>query len=512
MADIKDEHRERIAKVMARAGVASRREAEAMIAEGRVSVNSGTVRTPAVLVGPRDRIAVDGVEIGPRERTRLWLYHKPAGLVTTAHDPEGRPIVFDNLPPGLPRVVSIGRLDINTEGLLLLTNDGGLARVVALPETGWLRRYRVRAFGEVTAGVLKPLMRGITLDGMHYGPIEAAIEREQGDNVWLTIGLREGKNREVKRVLEHLGLKVNRLIRVSFGPFQLGDLAEGTVEEVRTRVLRDQLGPELARRAGVDFDAPVDRDERRAPRGSSPRPRFARDDRKASAPAQARGEGPHGRAFAWRDMEADAMRPRGSKRPRRGEDPRAARGASAERAHQRAGRVNDPKGRGVLVERVVAAPREKEYRRSEKDSRRYRQLDLSPQGRVARRTSGAPGGVAGVRANATPSGRAFARPLPPEGENRRSKHQRPKYDESTREQSKRPRWEKGAKRGDNKRFVGKGRREDAPRDHRGERPSGERKPWQRRDSDRPPPNRPHREGGRPRSDRPRPDRPRGPRR
>ena len=342
MADIKDEHRERIAKVMARAGVASRRDAEAMIAEGRVSVNGGTVRTPAVLVGAHDRVAVDGVQIGPKERTRLWLYHKPAGLVTTAHDPEGRPTVFDNLPPGLPRVVSIGRLDINTEGLLLLTNDGGLARVLALPETGWLRRYRVRAFGEVTAGVLKPLMRGISLDGMHYGPIEAAIEREQGDNVWLTIGLREGKNREVKRVLEHLGLKVNRLIRVSFGPFQLGDLAEGAVEEVRTRVLRDQLGVELARRAGVDFDAPGSRNDDRPPRDRSAAPHFARGG-EGFAPRQAKDE-PPGTPRAWRDAEADAMRPRGAKRPRRGEDPRAARSASAERAHQRAGRVERPEG------------------------------------------------------------------------------------------------------------------------------------------------------------------------
>jgi 23S rRNA pseudouridine2605 synthase len=266
MADIKDEHRERIAKVMARAGVASRREAEAMIAEGRVSVNSGTVRTPAVLVGLRDRIAVDGVEIGPRERTRLWLYHKPAGLVTTAHDPEGRPTVFDNLPPGLPRVVSIGRLDINTEGLLLLTNDGGLARVVALPETGWLRRYRVRAFGEVTAGVLKPLMRGITLDGMHYGPIEAAIEREQGDNVWLTIGLREGKNREVRNVLQSLGLAVNRLIRISFGPFQLLDLEPGTVEPVKRRVLREQMGPRVAAELGLTDEEDEPHPGTKAPR------------------------------------------------------------------------------------------------------------------------------------------------------------------------------------------------------------------------------------------------------
>lgn len=247
---------ERIAKAMARAGLASRREAEAWIRSGRVSVNGKIVTSPALNIGPRDKVTVDGAPMPVRERTRLWLYHKPRGLVTTAKDPEGRTTVFDVLPPELPRVVSVGRLDLNTEGLLLLTNDGGLARVLSHPETGWLRRYRVRAFGQVDPARLKELAKGIEIDGFSYGPIEATLDRQQGDNAWLTLGLREGKNREVRRVLEHLGLAVNRLIRVSFGPFQLGDLGEGATEEIRTRYLKDQLGG-LAEKAGCDFEAPI---------------------------------------------------------------------------------------------------------------------------------------------------------------------------------------------------------------------------------------------------------------
>jgi 23S rRNA pseudouridine2605 synthase len=248
---------ERIAKVIARAGLCSRRDAERMIAEGRVAVNGRALVSPAVTVGPRDRIAVDGSPLPVRERTRLWLFHKPKGLVTTSRDPEGRSTVFSVLPPDLPRVLTVGRLDINTEGLLLLTNDGGLARVLELPSTGWLRRYRVRVHGAVEPAALDALKRGVTIEGMVYGAIEAEIDRAQGSNMWLTIGLREGKNREVKRVLEHLGLAVTRLIRVSFGPFQLGDLKRGEVREVRGRVLRDQLGERLAQAAGADFSAPI---------------------------------------------------------------------------------------------------------------------------------------------------------------------------------------------------------------------------------------------------------------
>jgi 23S rRNA pseudouridine2605 synthase len=258
MADTGDHRRgERIAKVMARAGLCSRRQAEAWIAAGRVALNGTSVTSPAVNVTGQDRIMVDGAPLPRRERTRLFLFHKPRGLVTTSADPEGRPTIFGALPTQLPRLISVGRLDLNTEGLLLLTNDGGLARVLELPETGWLRRYRVRAHGRVTPDQLQGLRPGVTIDGVRYGEIEATLDREQGANVWLTFAIREGKNREVRNVLEHLGLKVARLIRISFGPFQLGELAPGAIEEIKTRHLREQLGERIAGEAGCDFAAPM---------------------------------------------------------------------------------------------------------------------------------------------------------------------------------------------------------------------------------------------------------------
>jgi 23S rRNA pseudouridine2605 synthase len=260
---------ERIAKVIARAGLASRREAEAWIAAGRVAVNGKPVASPALNVEVRDRIEVDGQPLPMRERTRLFLYHKQRGLLTTHADPGGRPTIFSVLPKDLPRLISVGRLDLNTEGLLLLTNDGGLARALELPATGWLRRYRVRAHGSVAQAQLDALRRGITIDGVRYGEIEATVDRPQGSNVWLTFAIREGKNREVKNVLGHLGLAVNRLIRVSFGPFRLGDLPEGAIEEVKTRTLRDQLGDRIAALAGADFSGP--RIERKAAVVSAPR-------------------------------------------------------------------------------------------------------------------------------------------------------------------------------------------------------------------------------------------------
>lgn len=262
----------RIAKVMARAGLCSRRDAERWIADGRVTVNGRVLTSPAVNIGPGDRVTVDGQPLPVRERTRLWLYNKPRGLVTTARDPEGRPTVFGKLPPELPRVLAVGRLDINTEGLLLLTNDGGLKRVLEMPSTGWLRRYRVRAHGKVDEAKLQGLSEGVAIDGILYGAMEAAVDRVQGDNVWLTVGLREGKNREVKRVLEHVGLVTNRLIRISYGPFQLAELASGAVMEVRSRVLRDQLGG-LAAKAGADFDAPINQ---RRPEPAKPKPPTSR--------------------------------------------------------------------------------------------------------------------------------------------------------------------------------------------------------------------------------------------
>ncbi len=248
----------RLAKVIARHGLCSRRTAEQWIVAGRISVNNKTILTPAFNVTDADIIEVDGTALAERRGTRLWLYHKPAGLVVTENDPEGRPTVFDELKKrGLPRVLSVGRLDINTEGLLLLTNDGGLKRVLELPATGWLRRYRVRAHGKIDQGALDKLKNGMVVDGVRYGPIEARLERVQGTNVWLLVALGEGKNREIKNVLSALGLQVNRLIRISFGPFQLGDIGVGGIDTVKARVLQDQLGQKLAKKAGVDFAAPM---------------------------------------------------------------------------------------------------------------------------------------------------------------------------------------------------------------------------------------------------------------
>lgn len=241
----------RVAKAIARAGLCSRREAERWIEAGRVAVNGKTLSTPACIVGPADTVTVDGTPLPAPGRIRAWRYHKPRGLVTTHKDPEGRRTVFDALPDDMPRVISVGRLDIATEGLLLLVTDGALARHLELPSTGWLRRYRVRARGRVSQEQLDALQAGITIDGVAYGPIEAQLDRAERSNIWLTVALREGKNREVKRVLGHLGLDVNRLIRTSFGPFILGGLPARKVEEIRGRVLADQLGPKLAREFGL---------------------------------------------------------------------------------------------------------------------------------------------------------------------------------------------------------------------------------------------------------------------
>jgi 23S rRNA pseudouridine2605 synthase len=404
---------ERIAKAIARAGLASRREAEAWIAAGRVAVNGKVIDSAALNVTPADRVTVDGAPLPTRERTRLFLYHKPRGLVTTNADPEGRPTIFGALPKSLPRLLSVGRLDIGTEGLLLLTNDGGLARVLELPETGWLRRYRVRAHGRVTQGELDALRDGVTVDGIHYGPIEATLDRApaEGTNIWLTFAIREGKNREVRNVLRHLGLQVNRLIRVSFGPFQLRELAEGAVEEVRTRVLREQLGERVIAEAKCDFAAPVvDRPEERAaeaPRRDERRPRDGkerhgreerrgrdergqrrdgerRDFRREEHPRRGDERGPHRRpeprddkppgrprrGDAWRQDDAPLRRHYRGKRdereqeeisgPKRGEASGSKRGEAA--GPKRAGLLTDRKGRHVLVERFgeKKPPREEE--------------------------------------------------------------------------------------------------------------------------------------------------------
>ncbi len=247
-SDLSSVEGERIAKFLARAGLCSRRDAERLIAEGRVKLNGLKLDTPAVKVTAKDKVSVDGRVIGVAEPTRLWRYHKPSGLVTTHRDPAGRATVFERLPDELPRVISVGRLDLTSEGLLLLTNDGALARQLELPANGWLRRYRARAFGRITQVELGALKDGITIDGVRYGAIEAKLESAKGANAWIALSISEGKNREVRRVLEALGLKVNRLIRIAYGPFQLGTLAPGAVEEIPGKVLRDQLGTKRAKR------------------------------------------------------------------------------------------------------------------------------------------------------------------------------------------------------------------------------------------------------------------------
>ena len=233
---------DRIAKVIARAGIASRREAEKLIEAGRVSVNGAVITRAALNVTDKDRVTVDGKPLDAPEPPRLWLYHKPTGLVTTTRDPEGRPTIFDELPADLPRVMTVGRLDLTSEGLLLLTNDGGVKRKLELPSTGWLRRYRVRMKGSPQDTDFDPLRAGITIDGEDFQPMTVTLDRQQGSNAWATVAIREGKNREIRRAMQAIGLTVNRLIRTSYGPFQLGQLKPGEVQEVRPRVLRDQLG------------------------------------------------------------------------------------------------------------------------------------------------------------------------------------------------------------------------------------------------------------------------------
>jgi 23S rRNA pseudouridine2605 synthase len=350
---------QRIAKVIARAGLASRREAETWIAAGRVAVNGTTIASPAIDVTIADRITIDGQPLPARERTRLFLYHKPRRLMTTHADPQGRPTIFQNLPRDLPRLISVGRLDFNTEGLLLLTNDGALARLLELPATGWLRRYRVRAHGTITQQELDGLRGGLTIDGIHYGPIDASLDRQQGSNVWLTLGIREGKNREVRNVLGHLALNVTRLIRVSFGPFQLGELDEGEVEEVRTRVLREQLGDKLVRLSGADFSGP---------RPMPPR-QPVREDARLVAQQKPRGRPKHRTSsdHAWRGHEED----RPTKKLRR-----RFRGARSDRREELArderpqtGTLTDRKGRRVMVDKYLQTPPTEPMREDDRNFR-----------------------------------------------------------------------------------------------------------------------------------------------
>lgn len=246
-----DRQGERIAKYLARAGIASRREAERLIEQGIVTVDGETLTTPAFKVREGMDVRVDGARVKPKEPPRLWRYHKPAGLVTTHRDPQGRPTVFEAVADRLPRVVSIGRLDLTTEGLLLLTNDGALARHLELPQNAWVRRYRIRAHGRVDQKALDALGDGVEIDGVRYKPIRAKLDQVKGSNVWITASITEGKNREIRKVMEHLGLTVTRLIRTAFGPFQLGALAAGAVEEAPAKQLKEQLGAKTCEALGL---------------------------------------------------------------------------------------------------------------------------------------------------------------------------------------------------------------------------------------------------------------------
>ncbi|XHE13475.1 pseudouridine synthase [Agrobacterium deltaense] len=537
---------ERISKIMARAGVASRRDVERMIMEGRVSLNGVKLDSPVVNATLSDKIEVDGMPIRGAERTRLWLYHKPAGLVTTNSDPEGRPTVFDNLPGELPRVLSIGRLDINTEGLLLLTNDGGLSRVLELPTTGWLRRYRVRAHGEVDQAALDKLKEGIAVDGVLYGAIDATLDRTQGHNVWITMGLREGKNREIKNVLGALGLEVNRLIRISYGPFQLGDLAEGKVLEVRGRMLRDQLGPRLIEQAGANFDAPiydaptVD-DEEEAPakrakpewaKGDAPegKPRFEKtagkpedrrekalgrlDTRRGDKPAGKFGSKPAGKFGAKGRSEDDGEERRSPRQPagtnrtanvwmapgarptRDGKERKSSARAEAESLFKK------PSAQAEARRNVVRhADAEGEWIRS--DSPREEE---GGRGRGDRPRGGKSFGDRAPRGEKTFGDRPFRDKPREDGD-------RPRSDRPRGEKSFGDRTARGGKPFGDRPFRDKPREEgDRPRSDRprGEKSFGDRtargeKPF----GDRPFRDKPREEGDRPRSDRPRGERPFG---
>lgn len=319
---------ERVAKALARAGVASRREVERLIEAGRVALNGKVLTTPAVKVDPGDILTVDGAVVNEAEPARLFRFHKPVGLVTTHKDPQGRPTVFDALPKELPRLISVGRLDINSEGLLLLTNDGGLARALELPSTGLARRYRARARGRVSQERLDKLKDGVVIEGVHYGAIEARLDKAkegpQGANLWITVTIAEGKNREVRRVLESLGLKVNRLIRLAYGPFALGTLEAGSVEEVGPRVIREQLAQHIA--------------PQNLPKGD--RPQFSGV---SAAPRSAREPG-------------DAPRRRGA--PSAKSRPDAAQGEPRKKTEYKAGWAK-PKGRKVLTARPMKKARSK---------------------------------------------------------------------------------------------------------------------------------------------------------
>lgn len=389
---------DRIAKVMARAGVASRREAERMILEGRVSVNGKVIDSPALDVLPSDRITVDGKKLDEKQETRLWLYYKPVGLVTSEADEKGRQTVFDALPRDLPRVMTVGRLDLNSEGLLLLTNDGELKRRLELPATGWLRRYRVRVNGQPNDLTFGPLRRGATIDGEEFAPMEIRLDGQQGANAWLTVGIREGRNREIRRAMAHVGLQVNRLIRIGYGPFRLTGLEKNQVVEVKRRVLRDQLGGlltgeaeekerEMRPRGAGAPRGPRDRDGFKA-RGRDDGPR--QDGPRQDGPRKPRGEGARGaRASDGKSSGGKSWGARAAQGERaQGDRPRAAEGERAERPRRSFG-AERPAGSGP---RKAADGKPAAGRRFDKPAGEGR-----PAGKFGSRPDGKPGGKPGFK-------------------------------------------------------------------------------------------------------------------
>ncbi|SPH17300.1 Ribosomal large subunit pseudouridine synthase B [Defluviimonas aquaemixtae] len=393
---------DRIAKVMARAGIASRRDAERMILAGRVAVNGEKVESPALDVTPADKVTLDGKPIDAPQPARLWLYYKPVGLVTSAKDEKGRQTVFDTMPEGMPRVMSVGRLDLTSEGLLLLTNDGALKRRLELPSTGWLRKYRVRVNGRPNDATFDPLRRGATIEGEDFLPMDITLDKQQGANAWLTVGLREGKNREIRRAMSEVGLTVNRLIRVSYGPFRLNQMKPGDVVEVRARVLREQLGSLL----GGEKEEKATRKPRR-PRTSS---EAHAKGRRGNAPASGGGRGKTG---ARPTQAGTADRPprqdRKGVRPDRVGKPNDKGGASAD---ERAPRASDRPERAASAQSAAshARPGADAPRTAKKHRKEAGAGGKEPAGRADRGRSGAAGRAKG-------SGRPGGAPRP-EGGNR----------------------------------------------------------------------------------------------